>query len=151
MAGTTLRQRLGKGGVALAALVAVFCLMPISATGQEANTESAVFSDAGATTCLGCHNAPEMLAIFRTPHGQQADPDSPMASAQCESCHGPAGEHSDRRIGPKHADIVVFGADAATPMSEAAYFSIGHVGFIGAEAARFEAAAVSALGQGADA
>ena len=114
----SVRHRWGKGGAALAAIVAAFLLVSISATGQEADKESAVFSESGAETCLGCHNSPDMLAVFRTPHGQQADPDSPMASAQCESCHGPAGEHSDRRIGPRHSSIVTFGVDAPTPVSE---------------------------------
>jgi hypothetical protein len=41
-------------------------------------------SDAGADTCLGCHNSPEMLVIFTTAHGQQADPESPMANLQCK-------------------------------------------------------------------
>ena len=98
---------------------AVLILVSFSASGQYAATDAAAFSDSGAETCLGCHNSPSMLAIFRTPHGQQADPKSPMASAQCESCHGPAGGHTDRRVvGPKHTEIVSFGADAATPVAD---------------------------------
>lgn len=76
-------------------------------------------SDAGADTCLGCHNSPEMLVIFATAHGQQADPESPMANLQCESCHGAAGEHADRRrVAPDHAAVISFGIDAMTPAVE---------------------------------
>ena len=70
----------------------------------------------GADTCLGCHNDPSMQVIFRTPHGQQADPESPMAQLQCESCHGPGGDHADRRQPrPGHAAVIDFGKDALTP------------------------------------
>ncbi|MGD8830476.1 MAG: DmsE family decaheme c-type cytochrome [Pseudomonadales bacterium] len=70
----------------------------------------------GADTCLGCHNDASMRVIFRTAHGRKADPDSPMASLQCETCHGPGAEHSDRRIaGPAHPRIVDFAADSTTP------------------------------------
>ena len=66
-------------------------------------------SPAGADTCLGCHNGENMRVIFRTPHGQRADPESPMASLQCEACHGPGADHADRRlVGPVHPTVVGF-------------------------------------------
>jgi DmsE family decaheme c-type cytochrome len=60
-----------------------------------------------------------MRVIFRTAHGQQADPESPMANLQCEACHGGGAEHSDRRLaGPVHPLIVSFGATSETPVAE---------------------------------
>ena len=103
-------------GIAASVLV-IIVLLSSATLAQEASDPA--LSESGADTCLTCHNSQNMLAIFRTPHGQQADPDAPMASLQCESCHGPGGNHSGRRsIGPKHASIVAFGLDAATSMTD---------------------------------
>jgi len=77
------------------------------------------FNVEGADTCLGCHNDADMLVIFRTPHGQQADPESPMAQLQCENCHGPGGEHAKRGgIGGGRAPMIAFGSESATPVSD---------------------------------
>lgn len=74
-------------------------------------------SAAGADTCLGCHNGESMRVIFRTPHGQRADPESPMASLQCEACHGGGRDHADRRqAGPVHPTIIGFTRTATTPV-----------------------------------
>jgi DmsE family decaheme c-type cytochrome len=82
---------------------------------EQQSVEQPAYSEAGADSCLGCHNDPNMLVIFRTPHGQQVDPESPMAQLQCESCHGPGGEHADRRQPrPGHQPVTDFGADALT-------------------------------------
>ena len=76
-------------------------LLLLSAAGAVAGESAALdptYSDAGADTCLGCHNSERMLVIFHTAHGQQADPASPMAGLQCEACHGGAARHADRRV-----------------------------------------------------
>ncbi len=80
---------------------------------------AATFSAKGADTCLSCHNDERMLVIFRTPHGQRADPQSPMAQLQCETCHGPGGEHSGRRsTQTTHQPVTRFGSQATTPVKE---------------------------------
>lgn len=90
-----------------------------AATWALAQEQSEHYSEAGADTCLGCHNDPSMLAIFDTAHGQQADPAAPMASLQCEACHGPAMPHTDRRQArPGHQPVINFGIDADTPLEE---------------------------------
>lgn len=71
-------------------------------------------SSGGADTCLACHRGPELTGIFASAHGERADPRTPMAGLECESCHGPRGQHPAG--GP--ASIVGFGADAATPVAE---------------------------------
>ena len=66
---------------------------------------------AGADGCLGCHDEEEpfpTLELFATVHGHPAIAGTPFAmdaatsppgGLQCESCHGPAGQH-DRRMLP---------------------------------------------------
>jgi DmsE family decaheme c-type cytochrome len=86
---------------------------------REAAPADPAYSELGADSCLSCHKAEAMLAIFRTPHGQAADPESPVAQLQCESCHGPGGDHAGRRaVQPGHQPVVTFGTDAATPVRE---------------------------------
>ncbi len=62
-----------------------------------ATTVSAsAFSAKGADTCLRCHDDAAVKSIFQTKHAAKADPHSPFAQLQCESCHGPGAEHSQR-------------------------------------------------------
>ena len=77
------------------------------------------YSEKGADTCLACHNDENMLLIFRTPHGQGADPSTPFAHRQCESCHGAGGSHAGRRnVGAGHEPVISFGRNAGTPVKE---------------------------------
>jgi DmsE family decaheme c-type cytochrome len=93
-------------------------MLPAAVLAGEGSA-GATLSPAGADTCLGCHNEERMLVIFRTPHGQRADPESPMASLQCEACHGPGGDHADRRlVGPVHPTVVGFTQASGTPIAE---------------------------------
>jgi len=59
------------------------------------------YSRTGADTCLRCHGGDEnahVLQIMRGPHAVQADSRTPFAAGQlqCESCHGPGGDHTGR-------------------------------------------------------
>lgn len=73
----------------------------------------------GADTCLKCHdedNEYPVMPLFKTPHAVAADPRTPFASQQCESCHGPGGEHQKKpRRGKEKAPIFNFGKNAWTP------------------------------------
>jgi DmsE family decaheme c-type cytochrome len=63
--------------------------------------QHADYSQKGADTCLQCHDEDSefpVLDIFKTRHGNKADKHSPLGQLQCESCHGPAGQHSKKRI-----------------------------------------------------
>lgn len=72
-----------------------------------------------ADSCLTCHNDDSMLLIFRTPHGQGADPDTPFANRQCEACHGAGEAHAEtRNIGGGHAAILDFEHEPGTPADE---------------------------------
>jgi len=103
-------------------LAVLALILSAAVVAQDEDTSAASspsYSAEGADTCLGCHNSEDMLVIFRTPHGQQADPSSPMAQLQCENCHGPGGEHAGRRsVGAGHTPVVSFGAESATSIAD---------------------------------
>jgi len=77
------------------------------------------YSAKGADTCLGCHNDPGLLAIFRTAHARANDPRGPFGHGglQCEACHGPGGAHAKAR-GRQPAGIVDFGAGAKAGVAQ---------------------------------
>ena len=104
-------------GVALALVLA--------GTAFRASAEdpgAAAFTPKGADTCLKCHDEDSkfpVVAIFKTPHGQRADPRTPFAQLQCESCHGPGAEHARKKpVGDPQGPIRTFGTRAATPPAE---------------------------------
>jgi len=85
--------------------------------------QDAEYSKKGADTCLKCHDEDSkfpVLNIFKTPHGVTADKHSPMGQLQCETCHGPAGNHTDKRIskGEKREDMITFKRGNGTPVAE---------------------------------
>ena len=111
------------GAAGLGRLVAFGLLLTAAADihGQEADAP-AELSARGADSCLACHDESSefpVRAIFETRHALGSDPDSPFAQLQCESCHGPGGEHTQRvRRGQPQGPIGTFGPDGATPIAE---------------------------------
>lgn len=104
--------------------VAVLLLtMALVATGfaQDAGSEEEDmpgFTPKGADTCLKCHGGdeegPHLARIFDGPHGVMADARTPFGGgSQCESCHGPGGEHAGRvGFGKERPPIPAFGKNA---------------------------------------
>jgi DmsE family decaheme c-type cytochrome len=90
------------------------------AAAEEAPAEPA-YSRKGADTCLNCHEDPEVLGLFRTPHGAPQDARSPFGHGQlqCEACHGPGGAHTGRvKRGEKRPPVVRFGKGTETPVEQ---------------------------------
>ena len=84
---------------------------PVEA-GQVANIDTT-----GATSCIKCHDEPPATLILHTVHAQMADPSTPFADKQCQSCHGTSQAHLVKPAeGQKRAaPDVVFGPTSPTP------------------------------------
>jgi DmsE family decaheme c-type cytochrome len=101
-------------GVALALGLAATC----AGAQQEA---AAAYTPKGADTCLKCHDEDSkvpVVDIFKTPHGQKTDVRAPFGAGatQCESCHGPGGEHArKKKVDEPQGPIGTFGLRATTP------------------------------------
>jgi len=93
------------------------------------------YTKKGADTCVKCHDEDSeypVLDIFKTKHGVKADPRTPFATLQCETCHGPgvkgmlfmeeakrAGSHVGKvRPGEKRPPILNFGDKSDEPVAE---------------------------------
>ena len=60
---------------------------------------SQLYSEAGAKTCLTCHNSPPVTLILQTPMAVKGDPRTPFGQHDCESCHGPSADHAAMKVG----------------------------------------------------
>jgi len=81
------------------------------------------YSDKGADTCLKCHDEDSkfpVLDIFKTPHAIKADKRTPFAQHQCETCHGPSGEHDKGRLrkDEKREPMIAFNSNSHVPVAE---------------------------------
>ncbi len=78
----------------------------------------ATYAARGAETCMKCHDEPPVTLILHTPHALQADPRTPFAAQDCETCHGPSPEHLEKPAeGEERAPVKVeFGRDSPTPV-----------------------------------
>ena len=81
--------------ITLVIAVAMLGILAASpAGGQDPN-----YSREGADSCLSCHDDDAaVLALFKGAHANPTDPNSPFGHGQlqCESCHGPSGDHAGR-------------------------------------------------------
>jgi len=96
------------------AIIALSILAPASAAeGDDDGGKLPPYTEAGADTCLKCHDETSrfpVLSIFKTPHAVMADDRTPFAGKQCEACHGPGGDHAKRvRFGKKRPPPPAFG------------------------------------------
>ena len=51
------------------------------------------YSEEGAAACVDCHDTPKVMGIVDTVHASLANPRTPAAQKQCQSCHGPSANH----------------------------------------------------------
>lgn len=110
---------------ALARIVAVALLASVTlpaASAEEEQDEKPPYTRQGADSCIRCHDKDAeypVFDIFKTAHANVGDERTPFAKLQCESCHGPGGEHGGRvRRGQERPPIRNFGPDAETPVAE---------------------------------
>jgi len=100
-------------------LLALALMAPGPVSSQD--EESPDFSRKGADTCLSCHEADAVYAIFRTPHGRPGQNTGPFGQGQlqCEACHGPGDDHAGRvRRGQERPPVPHF-ASSGTGSAEA--------------------------------
>ncbi len=106
-------------GVLLTVVLVLSSLPASLAADEQAGPD---YSRSGADTCLRCHDESSefpVLDIFLTPHGNRENERSPFGGLQCESCHGPGGDHSGRvRRGQERPPMIRFGSDTPTPVEE---------------------------------
>ncbi len=89
---------------------------------DDSDNVGATYTKKGADSCIKCHdedNEYPVFPIFKTKHAQPADPRTPFGKRQCESCHGPGGEHSKKiKSGEERPPILSFGHKSVTPPTE---------------------------------
>jgi len=108
------------GRIVLVSFLGVLVPALYGAVAADENTSDVPYSRKGADTCIACHDDPQSLAVFQTKHGVPTDPRSPFGQGQlqCESCHGPGGDHSPRvRRGQERPAITSFGPEDESSIS----------------------------------
>jgi len=79
----------------------------------------------GADTCLACHDEQER-SYRESPHGKAANPRTPAALHQCETCHGPGEKHLEdptvltsirkfSKMAPRDVNAVCLSCHTGTP------------------------------------
>jgi DmsE family decaheme c-type cytochrome len=87
----------------------------------QSSEEAPDYSRKGADSCFACHDDQTTLAVFRSKHAVREDDRTPFGHGQlqCESCHGPGGDHAGRvRRGEERPPITAFGAESAMSVLE---------------------------------
>jgi DmsE family decaheme c-type cytochrome len=86
--------------VVLCGVASVLSAAPARAAGQE-QAPLPTFTQNAVRTCLReCHNKPPATLMLHTPHAVMADPRTPFAKHECETCHGASSEHIDVTSNP---------------------------------------------------
>lgn len=134
----------------IAVLGALSCIWPLAVLAAEpeaaatppTSTETAAsgevrsgppsYSEQGADTCLICHlqgaedpalpilAPPRPDEFFKTKHAQVLDKRSPFAKEQCETCHGPGGDHIEKGEPPRY-----FGKNSPATVKESNAICLG--------------------------
>ena len=80
-------------------------LVPLASARQSSLSVGTVrtphYTEEGSAACLRCHSGDKMHAMAASPHGKLNNPESPVSSHGCESCHGPGSFHVSRAHGGK--------------------------------------------------
>lgn len=71
----------------------------------------------GADTCQNCHED-QYKSYLKSPMGKKANPDTPAAKHECETCHGPGSAHAEALGGKGVGGLLTFGPNAKTPIDQ---------------------------------
>jgi DmsE family decaheme c-type cytochrome len=110
--------------VGLAASAAEPASPAAATTAAPAGYLASDYTEKGADTCIRCHDEDSefpVFSIFKTKHAVRADPRTPFAGLQCESCHGPGAKHAEKippGSGKKRPLVVNFGPKSAFPVAK---------------------------------
>ncbi len=114
------KQMFGAGVVLAMMLVTTlvfFAEPPSNAQSVAADPDTELYAPDGADTCLTCHTNPRVTPVLNSVHWVKANPKTPGANQECESCHGASADHYRSMQSP----TVVFGeATGRFPASEVA-------------------------------
>jgi len=69
---------------------------------------------AGAETCAACHED-RYESFSKSYHGIKADPRTPAAKMECETCHGPGASHAEAGGGRGVGEVVSLSPTSGTP------------------------------------
>jgi len=102
-----------RGGSIILGVALLAGATPALAAEESGTPATAAYSPKGADSCLGCHDDPPLLELFKTKHARPHDDRGPFGHGglQCEACHGPGRAHFEVH-GKQPAGIVDFGPQA---------------------------------------
>ena len=67
--------------------------MTLAWVGVAAGNDQTRYSVEGGVACTKCHETQYVMGILGTVHAKIADPQTPAAQRECQSCHGPSATH----------------------------------------------------------
>lgn len=108
----------------LCVLLAGTWMMPVvaadlTATAEQETTAVIPYTPRGADTCLKCHDDSHTALVFKTKHAVSADARTPFAHLQCETCHGPGGNHAAHlHPGEDRPAIPMFGSKSTATVAQ---------------------------------
>ena len=105
--------------LAFAAVLILIGTARICAAASGDTAEMPPYTRTGADTCMKCHDDPKVTVIFKTRHSVVADPRTPFGQRQCESCHGPGGNHAKHlHPGQKRTPIPYFSKGSTATVAQ---------------------------------
>lgn len=96
--------------------LSVFSILLLGAFSQK-GARAAEPGYAGADTCKVCHEE-RYEGYFKSSHAVKADPRTPAAKKECETCHGPGLSHAEKGGGRGVGDVIPLSVGSRTPVEK---------------------------------